>query len=70
MEKRYPYPLMELLDTKGRIALFSVATVLMSINMVTLKWLYGRVNGFGRAEKSTSQAGDVKKGDFHSKRTR
>ncbi|QKX54552.1 uncharacterized protein TRUGW13939_01639 [Talaromyces rugulosus] len=37
----YPYPLMELLDTKGRIALFSVATALMSINMVTLKWLIG-----------------------------
>ncbi|CRG91215.1 Presequence translocated-associated motor subunit pam17, mitochondrial [Talaromyces islandicus] len=61
----YPYPLMELLDTKGRIALFSAAALVMAINIITLKWLYGRVNGFGRDELPTALSGDIKTGDYH-----
>ncbi|KAL1990491.1 hypothetical protein VTN49DRAFT_6330 [Thermomyces lanuginosus] len=63
----YPYPIFELLDTKGRIGLFAVSALLMTANTLTLKHLYGRVNGFGRSERSEARPGDVKKGDYHRK---
>lgn len=66
-EPRYPYPIFELLDTKGRIGLFAVSALLMTANTLTLKHLYGRVNGFGRSERSEARPGDVKKGDYHRK---
>ena len=44
----YPYPLFALLDNYQRMALFGASAVLMSVNTVVLKWLYGRVNGLGR----------------------
>ncbi|KAH8703426.1 putative integral membrane protein [Talaromyces proteolyticus] len=61
----YPYPLLELLDTKGRIALFTVSALLMAVNTVTLKWLYGRVNDLGRVEQPKARPGDLKKPDYH-----
>jgi len=42
----YPYPIFEMLPTSGRIALFSGSAIIMALNTVTLKWLYGRLNGF------------------------
>lgn len=62
---RYPYPLFEVLDTNGRVALFTVSALLMAINTVTLKWLYGRVNGFGRSEYPQAQSGKVNESDYH-----
>ncbi|KAE8552613.1 hypothetical protein TMatcc_008016 [Talaromyces marneffei ATCC 18224] len=61
----YPYPLFEILDMKGRIALFTVSAFLMALNTVTLKWLYGRVNGLGRSEYPQARPGHVKEPDYH-----
>jgi hypothetical protein len=57
---RYPYPLFELLDTPGRIGLFSVSAIVMALNTATLKWLYGRVNGFGGVSAPKARPGVVK----------
>lgn len=62
---RYPYPLFEILDFKGRIALFTASAFLMALDTVTLKWLYGRVNGYGRSEYPQARPGHVKEPDFH-----
>lgn len=43
----YPYPLFALLDNTQRMGLFGASALLMAINTVVLKWVYGRVNGFG-----------------------
>lgn len=37
----------------------------MALNTVTLKWLYGRLNGFGREAAPQARPGDVKKDDLH-----
>jgi FAR-17a/AIG1-like protein len=63
--RRYPYPIFELLSTPGRIGLFSLSATLMALNTMTLKWLYGRVNGFGTSEAPTSKPGDIKKDELH-----
>ena len=44
----YPYPLFALLDNTQRMVLFGASAVLMAVNTAVLKWVYGRVNGFGR----------------------
>lgn len=62
---RYPYPLFEILDMKGRIALFTVSAFLMALNTITLKWLYGRINGLGSSEYPQARPGHVKEPDFH-----
>lgn len=61
----YPYPLFEILDMKGRIALFTVSAFLMALNTITLKWLYGRVNGLESLEYPQARPGHVKEPDFH-----
>ncbi|KAL1979547.1 hypothetical protein VTN96DRAFT_5576 [Rasamsonia emersonii] len=61
----YPYPIFELLPTPGRIGLFALSAVIMTLNTVTLKWLYGRLNGFGREAAPQARPGDVKKDDLH-----
>lgn len=52
---------------RGRVALFTVSALLMAVNTVTLKWLYGRLNGFGRLEHPQGRSGKVKELDYHSK---
>ena len=52
----YPYPLFELMDTKGRVALFVGSAVVMTLSTVILKWVYGIVNGL-----EESRPGDMKK---------
>jgi len=42
---RYPYPLMELLDTQGMILLFAASALLMIASTMALKWIYGKLNG-------------------------
>jgi len=61
----YPYPIFELLPTSGRIGLFSLSATVMALNTMTLKWLYGRVNGFGTTDAPTSKPGDIKKDELH-----
>jgi hypothetical protein len=61
----YPYPIFELLSTPGRIGLFSLSATMMALNTMTLKWLYGRVNGFGTSEAPTSKPGDIRKDELH-----
>lgn len=62
---RYPYPIFELLPTPGRVGLFSLSAVIMALNTMTIKWLYGRVNGFGTSDTPTSKPGDIKKDELH-----
>lgn len=52
----YPYPLMEQLDTAGRVTLFGGAALLMTGSTILLKWLYGRVNGLQGAERRSHPA--------------
>lgn len=58
---RYPYPIFEQLPTSGRIGLFTLSAVVMALSTATLKWLYGRVNGFGVPHPSQSRSGDIKR---------
>jgi hypothetical protein len=62
---RYPYPIFELLPTPGRIGLFSLSAAIMALNTMAIKWLYGRVNGFGTSDAPTSKPGDIKKDELH-----
>jgi FAR-17a/AIG1-like protein. len=57
---RYPYPIFEILPTAGRIGLFSMSAVVMALSTATLKWLYGRINGFGTPIPAQSRPGDIK----------
>lgn len=41
----YPYPLFEMLDTKGRVGLFVVSALVMTLSTVVLNWIYARLNG-------------------------
>ncbi|KAJ5211470.1 uncharacterized protein N7498_003116 [Penicillium cinerascens] len=59
----YPYPIFELLPTPGRIGLFSLSAIVMALSTATLKWLYGRVNGFGTPVPAQSRPGDIKEKD-------
>jgi len=43
----YPYPIFELLDSTQRVFLFMGSAMVMALNTVVLKWLYGKVNGLG-----------------------
>jgi hypothetical protein len=51
----YPYPLFEVLDTKGRVGLFAASALLMAANTVVLSWVYRVINGVG-----TERPGRVK----------
>jgi len=53
----YPYPLFAMLDQTQRVGLFVGSAVVMTLSTVTLKWLYGRINGV----EGGSRAGRVKK---------
>ncbi|CAG7930483.1 unnamed protein product [Penicillium olsonii] len=57
----YPYPIFEVLSIKGRIGLFTLSAVIMALSTVTLKWLVGRINGFGHPMKLESRPGDIKR---------
>ncbi|CAP99529.1 Pc22g22410 [Penicillium rubens Wisconsin 54-1255] len=57
----YPYPIFEALPTSGRVGLFTLSAVVMALSTVTLKWLHGRVNGFGSPMKPESRPGDIKR---------
>lgn len=41
----YPYPIFDVLDTTGRVALFAGSAVVMSVSTLSLKLLYTKVNG-------------------------
>ncbi|KAL4952178.1 FAR-17a/AIG1-like protein [Aspergillus filifer] len=56
----YPYPIFEALPLEGRIGLFALSAVVMALSTATLKWLYGRVNGFGTPAKPQAKPGSVK----------
>ncbi|MCJ1322740.1 hypothetical protein MMC15_008090 [Xylographa vitiligo] len=43
----YPYPLFEVLSPAWRGVLFLGSAVVMTGSTVGLKWVYGRVNGWG-----------------------
>jgi len=56
----YPYPLFDLLDTTQRIGLFSASALLMAASTAVLKWLYGRINGYGARTTPHARPGNVK----------
>ena len=58
---RYPYPLFDLLDTTQRIGLFSASALLMTASTAVLKWLYGRINGYGVQTAPKARPGNVKR---------
>lgn len=57
---RYPYPIFEQVLFEGRVGLFVMSAVVMALSTATLKWLYGRVNGFGTASKPKVRPGALK----------
>lgn len=57
---RYPYPIFEQVPFEGRVSLFVMSAIVMALSTATLKWLYGRVNGFGTANKPKSRPGALK----------
>lgn len=38
-----------------------MSAVVMAFSTITLKWLHGRVNGFGKGLAPQSRPGDIKK---------
>lgn len=56
----YPYPLFAILNTAQRVGLFGASALLMAASTLTLKWLYGRVNGFGAPGPVKARPGKVK----------
>ncbi|KAH1494180.1 hypothetical protein KXV92_006691 [Aspergillus fumigatus] len=56
----YPYPIFEQVPFEGRVGLFVMSAVVMALSTATLKWLYGRVNGFGTASKPKVRPGALK----------
>ena len=56
----YPYPIFEALPLEGRIGLFILSAIVMALSTATLKWLYGRVNGFGTPAKAQAKPSSVK----------
>ncbi|KAL3435557.1 FAR-17a/AIG1-like protein [Aspergillus tetrazonus] len=56
----YPYPIFEQLPFEGRVGLFALSAVVMALSTATLKWLHGRVNGFGTSTKAQARPGSVK----------
>ncbi|CAG8079193.1 unnamed protein product [Penicillium salamii] len=57
----YPYPIFEALPTEGRIGLFTLSAIVMALSTITLKWLFGRVNGFGLPTGPESRPGDIRR---------
>ncbi|PYI20891.1 integral membrane protein [Aspergillus violaceofuscus CBS 115571] len=55
----YPYPIFEVASFEGRIGIFAISAVVMALSTGTLKWLHGRVNGFGTS-KPQSRPGAIK----------
>ncbi|BCS18896.1 putative integral membrane protein [Aspergillus puulaauensis] len=56
----YPYPIFEQVPFEGRVGLFVLSAVVMALSTATLKWLHGRVNGFGTPVKPQARPGAVK----------
>ncbi|RMJ28636.1 integral membrane protein [Aspergillus sp. HF37] len=56
----YPYPIFEQVPFEGRVGLFVLSAVVMAFSTATLKWLHGRVNGYGTAAAAQSRPGAVK----------
>lgn len=56
----YPYPLFAILSAGQRVGVFSASALLMVGSTVCLKWLYGRVNGFGAEGPMMGRPGKVK----------
>ena len=42
--RRYPYPLLDVLSTQYRIALFAGSALVMTLNAALLSYVYSRVN--------------------------
>ena len=42
----YPYPIFGMFGLYGRIGLFILSAVTMTVNTMALKWVYGMVNGY------------------------
>jgi len=57
---RYPYPIFEILTPAWRAALFVGSALVMTLSTATLKWLYGRVNGYGIGTPPRARPGAVK----------
>ncbi|CAK43758.1 uncharacterized protein An01g06380 [Aspergillus niger] len=56
----YPYPVFDAVGFEGRVGLFALSAVVMALSTGTLKWLYGRVNGYGTSAKAQSRPGAIK----------
>ena len=41
----YPYPIFEMVGTAGRVGLFTLSAVVMTVSTVILKWVYSVANG-------------------------
>ncbi|EAW08529.1 putative integral membrane protein [Aspergillus clavatus NRRL 1] len=61
----YPYPIFEQVPFEGRVGLFALSAVVMALSTATLKWLYGRINGFGTATRPRSHPAALKQNGIH-----
>lgn len=56
----YPYPIFEMATREQRIALFALSAAIFAGSAISLKWLYGRVNGYGVDKPLKARPGNVK----------
>ncbi|KAJ2978858.1 hypothetical protein NUW58_g7362 [Xylaria curta] len=56
----YPYPIFDILSTWQRAMLFAFSAFLMTGSTMSLKWLYGRVNGLKRTQNEPESVPDGK----------
>ena len=48
----YPYPIFDEVGFYGRLGLFAGSALVMGFSTMTLKWVYGKVNGKGMDVKA------------------
>ena len=56
----YPYPIFELATREQRMGLFAISAGIFAMSVLSLQWLYGRVNGFGRDRPIRATPKDIK----------
>ncbi|KAG0643392.1 FAR-17a/AIG1-like protein [Tuber brumale] len=51
VNQNYPYPLFNVIEPKGRVAVFVCSAVMMMVCALGIGWGYGKVNGVGMAKE-------------------
>ncbi|RPA93970.1 hypothetical protein L873DRAFT_1703159 [Choiromyces venosus 120613-1] len=52
VNQNYPYPLFNVIETKGRIGVFVGSAVMMTVSTLGIKWVYGKINGVNMVKEA------------------